>query len=195
MEDYVEKVLILTKMPAMALFVFEQLRYACNIFFAREVALIETQLLAREREPIIQGFQGIRQRYPDGSTRRNPNNSIAYLAPSQPIVLIGTIELLGVGHPLHPARRVILLEPQASFTAYQQAITRSHRNDAVFDCTALTLRVVDVPEEIEWSTENKFGVLVARCKEEMKREGLRLNGIRNGDRNCYMLKIPSNHSH
>ena len=78
-----------------------------------ETALFHSDLRLAERNDIKMGFQ----EDIDADTRKDA-------VPYHPRILVGTIEVLGIGHQLTRAFRIILTEPDHLFSNEYQAIKR-----------------------------------------------------------------------
>ena len=81
-----------------------------------ETALFHSDLRLAERSNIKMGFQ-------DDADIDTAKEDVPY----HPRILVGTIEVLGVGHQLTRAFRIILTEPDHLFSNEYQAIKRINR--------------------------------------------------------------------
>ena len=81
-----------------------------------ETALFHSDLRLTERSNIKMGFQ-------DDIDTDTGKEAVTY----HPRILVGTIEVLGVGHQLTRAFRIILTEPDHLFSNEYQAIKRINR--------------------------------------------------------------------
>jgi len=81
-----------------------------------KTALFHSGLRLAERSDIKMGFQ-------DDIDTDTGNEAVTY----HPRIIVGTIEVLGVGHQLTRAFRIILTEPDHLFSNEYQAIKRINR--------------------------------------------------------------------